>query len=394
MNKAIFSLILIIQSFIICANEINDCSKEAVQKYIQGVQREYMNSDGMALSFKIYHNIDNLMACDFKGQIDQNDKAKVKGLLTKIKKEKVTKFVWADSEDVSFWEDGVEKLSFLPEKIREDLPIILSQLNSSVIAFVPSEEMNQTHYNFESDLGVDLFSPWDRRDCDCIPSEDIDYINEDINKERISSDLHSNFTRNYSAIEVSKIGIHQQATCFWYKDTNSVKCEQEFESSIVHEVLHLLETRYPEFIKLLHNAKGGYKDRLKLAQSLVPAFGVTKCTEDTWEEHCSEGPISKEETKLIVDKTLPPQDTGVNAGRYYARKMDPESSYCGDEIIIQGNEKFCVAMSSESLYTYVRGGEEYISVLLEKAIVDPAQFDKVASKEEKALFNILKSYIF
>ncbi len=395
MNKIMFSFILIIQSFMVYANEATDCSKKSVEQYIQEIQREYNNSEGIALPFGIYHNIDNIMKCDFKDKIEESNKVKVKELLDKIKKEKETKFVWADSNNVSFWEDGIRKLSFLPEKIREDLPIILSQLNSSVIAFVPSDKAHQTHYNFESDLDIDLFTPWDRRDCGSIPSDDIDRMNEDINKERVSSELHSNFTRNYSAIEVSKIGIHQKPYCYWYEETNSVKCEYEFNSSIVHEVLHLLETRYPKFIKLLHNAKGGYKDRLKVAQTHVPAFGVTKCTLDSWEEHCSEGPISKEETKLIVEKTLPPQDSGTIAGRHYARKMDPndEFSYCGDEVVVQGSEKFCVNKSSESLYTYVRGGEEYISVLLEKAIVDPIQFNKIASPEEKALFDILKFYI-
>lgn len=373
------------------------CTGKSIRTIISNLKKELTHSKSPAISFKRYNEIDTVMMCDIEDKLTKQDKDKVLNVLNEIKKSKPTPFVWASSGGVDIWDDDVSKLTFLPQELRKKLPIILSQLNSSIVAFVPSETGDRsTNYNFESDLDIDLFGPWDRRNCGGISNDDLQYMEEDLKKKRISDKDVSNFTRNYSAIEVSKIGVHKSPTCYWYENTNKVECKNEFDKSIIHEALHLLETRYPRFINILHNAKGGYKDRLKLAQKSVPAFGVTKCTPGVWEEHCSEGAISKEEAKTIVLKTLPPQGSGSVAKRHYARKLDPndEFQFCNDQIVIQGNDKFCVDKKSETLYTFVRGGEEYISVLLEKAIVDPEQFNKVASYEEKKLFEILQMYIF
>lgn len=204
-----------------------------------------------------------------------------------------------------------------------------------------------------------------------------------------------------SVIKLQDVLSHSQTQSLDFKTYDYIDfvmdCDYEFNESIAHEILHLLETRYKRFIHALHNAKGGYKDRLKLAQTVVPAFGVTKCTRDSWEEFCDEhGPINEDETLQIVQKTKAPQDTGMNAGRYYAYELDESSGqlYCEGEIKENNGRKYCVNFNLESLYTFVRGGEEYISVLLEKGINDPIQFEKIASAEEKKLFSLLKEYIF
>lgn len=375
----------------------HNCSSKSVQNVISNLESELKHSKSPSLSFQRYSEIDSVMMCDIQEKLAGNDRKKVLNILNEIKKSKPTPFAWASSDGVNIWEDGISNLTFLPQEIRKNLPIILSQLNSSIIAFVPSENGDRsTNYNFESDLDIDLFGPWDRRNCEGIPKDELLFMKENLETERISKQESSNFTRNYSAIEVSKIAVHKSPTCFWYENTNKVVCQNEFTKSIVHEALHLLETRYPLFIKALHSAKGGYQDRLKLAQETLPEFGVTKCTPDSWEEHCSDGPISYDEAKIIALKTLPPQDTGSIAKKHYARKLNSnnEALFCSGDIKEQAGEKFCVENNFESLYSFVRGGEEYISVLLEKAIVDPEQFNKVASDEEKRLFKILKNYIF
>jgi len=394
-SQIIILLLLFSQSAF--SRTANHCSRKSIQSIISNLKKEFIHSKSPALRFGMYTKIDEIMMCDIQGKLKKQDKTKVLNILNKIKISKPTLFVWASSKGVDVWNNGLSKLTFLPEEIRNTLPVILSQLNSSIVTFVPSETGDRsTNYNFESDLDIDLFGPWDRRNCNGIPNHDLQRLEKDLKKSRISKKDVSNFTRNYSAIEVSKIGVHQSPTCYWYKNSNQVECRNEFDSSIIHEALHLLETRYPLFINTLHNAKGGYKDRLKLAQKVVPAFGVTKCTPEVWEEHCTEGVISQEEVKKIIAKTSPPQDEGSIVGRHYARRIDPNAKvlHCYNEVVKQGNDKYCVNKGSESLYTYVRGGEEYISVLLEKAIVDPLQFKKVASEEEKKLFRILQMYIF
>ena len=394
-NKLFFLLLVLSQS--VFSVEVDNCSSQSIERVVTYLKNELNHSKKPSISFKSYSEIDDVMMCDIHGKLNEQDKKKVLNVLNQIKKSKPTPFVWASSAGVDMWYDDVSKLTFLPQEIRKTIPVILSQLNSSIIAFVPSDVgNNSTYYNFESDLGIDLFSPWDRRSCG-LPNEDILDMEENLKKNRISDEASQNFTRNYSAIEVSKIGVHKSPTCYWYVSSNKVECLNEFDSSVIHESLHFLETRYPKFINILLNANGGYKDRLKIAQKYVPAFGVTKCTRDTWEEYCDEeGAISEEQTKEIVLKSLPPQDRGLNAKRYSAVKLDStdESSWCGYEVVKQGNDEYCVNKNSESLYTFVRGGEEYISVLLEKAIVDPKQFEKVASDEEKKLFSLLKDYIF
>ncbi|EQC44528.1 hypothetical protein M899_2420 [Bacteriovorax sp. BSW11_IV] len=395
--KSLF-FILILNGLQSWANVYEECTDKKLADSIIKIQNVLSHSQAQSLDFKTYDYIDFVMDCDYKGHLKQDDKEKVLSILKIIKKEKTTPFVWADSNGVEFWENGVAKLGFLPEEIRVDLPIILSQLNSSVVSFVPSESNERgTNYNFEADLIINLFSPWDRRDCHCLAEKDLEYFNEDISNPRISSEEQSNFTRNYSVVEVSKIAIHKKPICYWYEDTDKIRCDYEFNESIAHEILHLLETRYKRFIYALHNAKGGYKDRLKQAQTVVPAFGVTKCTRDSWEEYCDEhGTISEDETLQIVQKTKAPQDTGMNAGRYYAYELDESSGqlYCEGEIKENNGRKYCINFNLESLYTFVRGGEEYISVLLEKGINDPIQFEKIASAEEKKLFSLLKEYIF
>lgn len=392
-----FLVTLLTFSKLALAGTPEQCSSENIDLLISQVERELNYTDVQSLPFEAYKVIDLAMSCDFQGNLGEEDKKRMLSVLRLVKSKKTTPFVWADSKGADIWENEVSKRGFRPEEIRNDLPITLSQLNSSVIAFVPSESGDRTtNYNFESDLNIDLFSPWDRRYCNCMSNEEIQMTGEDLAMDRISEKEVANFTRNYSVIEVSKIAVHQSPTCYWYEESDEVRCEHEFNSSIVHEILHLLETRYPKFIEALHNARGGYKDKLRAAQKVVPEFGVTKCTHDSWEEFCSEGPINKEETKKIVKAATPPQDTGSIAGRYYAKKLDPKSEFkfCTDEIITRGNAEFCVDKSRESLYTFVRGGEEYIAVLLEKALVDRTQFAKVASEEEKRLFTLLMEYIF
>ena len=194
-NKLFFLLLVLSQS--VFSVEVDNCSSQSIERVVTYLKNELNHSKKPSISFKSYSEIDDVMMCDIHGKLNEQDKKKVLNVLNQIKKSKPTPFVWASSTGVDMWYDDVSKLTFLPQEIRKTIPVILSQLNSSIIAFVPSDVgNNSTYYNFESDLGIDLFSPWDRRSCG-LPNEDILDMEENLKKNRISDEASQNFTRNY-----------------------------------------------------------------------------------------------------------------------------------------------------------------------------------------------------
>lgn len=355
------------------------CSKELVNNILKAIQNE-ISSSSQSLSMSFYHNLDKVMYCDSKGEIKEI-KQKLIEQLEVLKKTKKTPFVWADAKGVKIWEEE------LPE-IRQNLNFKLSQLNSAVIVFVPSEKNNETIYNFEADLSLPIFSSWDRRK-DLINYEEGEREKED----RILKKPASNFIRNYNHIEVSKIGILDKS-CLYYAEKEKVKCNDDFSASITHEITHLLETRFPHFFKLLLKAEGGYKDRLKKAQEIVPQFGITKCTLDAYEDFCSDGPISEEDASKIAKATKIIQDVGSSAKRFYTQSLSSsQENFCKTPLLKQDNQNYCVD-KKDSLYAFVRNGEEYLQVLVDKAFNDKEQFESSASLEEKHLITLLKEYLY
>lgn len=358
------------------------CSQELGKNILKAIRHE-INSSSQSLSMSFYHNLDKIMYCDSKGELNKEIKQKLQEQLEELKKLKKTPFIWADAKGVKIWNEE------LPE-IRQNLPFKLSQLNSSVITFVPSEKNNQTTYNLEADLSLPIFSSWDRRK-DLINYEEAEQEKED----RILKEPASNFTRNYGHIEVSKIGIKDTTNCFYFIEKDKVECSQDFSGSITHEITHLLETRYPHFFKTLIKAEGGHKDRLKKAQEIVPQFGITKCTPSVYEDYCSDGPISQEDASKIAKATKIIQEEGNSAKRFYAQKLssEAENNFCQTPVLKQDNQNYCV-YKEDNLYAFVRNGDEYLQVLVEKSFNDKEQFESSASSEEKRLITLLKEYLY
>lgn len=372
-----------------------DCSFQKMAQVRKAIQKEL---DGKkSIAFDTYGAVENVMLCDLEGKLEPKLKKQILSELNELKNAKPTPFVWATREGVEFWDDGVSKMGFLPEGLRETIPVILSQLNSSVVAFVPSEtDDNGTYYQFEADLGIDLFSPWDRRSCQQMPKSELEDMSEDLRRDRISKKEKSNFTRNYAAIEVSKIGLKSKPSCFYYPDKEDIICGETLSDSIIHESLHFLNNRFPTFSERLLAAKGGYQDRLKIAQEVEPKFGKTMCTPSVWEEHCTDGPITNEQATEIAKRAKLPQDYGTLVGKQYASELRPgeESCWQGSKQVERRGKVYCVDQEEGNLYVLVRGGDEYLQVLYEKAINDEKQFEKVASDEEKKLFKLMKEYLF
>lgn len=363
-------------------DEVISCSKDLEVSFLKAIQNEiYSSSPSLRMSF--YQALDKVMYCDSKGKIKKVAKQKIIVQLELLKKIKNTPFIWADAKGVNVWKDEQ------PE-IRLDLPFKLSQLNSSVIVFVPSEKDNQTTYNLEADLSLPIFSAWDRRK-DLASFEEAEKERED----RILKELTPNFTRNYNHIEVSKIGIPDNISCYYLIEKEKIECGQDYSNSITHEISHLLETRYPNFFKTLLNAKGGHKDRLKKAQEIVPQFGITKCTLDSYEDHCSDGALTREEASKIAKASKIIQDSGSSAKRFYAEKISSaaDESFCKTPLVKQDNQSYCVRRE-DSLYALVRNGEEYLQVLVDKAFNDKKQFENSASIEEKRLIALMKEYLY
>jgi hypothetical protein len=340
------------------------------------------------LSFSLYGQIDLILACHLTGSIDSQAVKTASEILRPLQQTEVPLLV-ADVDGIRFWNED-ETISALGSEIMKTMPYILNQLNSSIIVLTPSElEQRQTHYNFESDLNLGLFSPWDRRDCFDFDEVQISELETKMSRPRIlSNQIHSH---TYIVLAMEAIKVRPDGTCMFNMNTQELNCDPATKSvsSNIHENAHLIETRFPLFYSLFHDIPGGRNDRLNRAQEIVPGYGTLVCTAAGFVDSCTR-PATQAEVQLILNETLLIQDAGSRAGVYYAQDVGPERDWCGDgNIHLRKNgTNYCVWRDTDSLYALDRD-EEYLPVMIEAYFTNRSHYLESATHQEQEALNVL-----